>query len=179
MACKEDRYECGGRVYLIRQMPPRLAIPVEVYLAKTLGQPLFKAFATSELSGEGALAMAMGIFAERIEDASLLKTMHSVFRFVGIQDGMVRVCEENDGGAGIDTAFMGRNLELWQVFTKALQVNFADFFGGSPLTSTLFAKLKGLIMQSPQTSTSTSGGPALVTPSSAESSATSRTAPIP
>jgi hypothetical protein len=159
-------------------MPPRLAIPVEVYLAKTLGQPLFKAFAEAELSGEGALAMAMGIFAERIDDAGLLRAMQSVFRFVGIQGEAIRICEESDTG-GIDERFQGRNLELWQVFIKALQVNFADFFGGSPLTSTLFAKLKGLITQSRQMSTSTSGDPVSANQSSAETFATSKTAPIP
>lgn len=178
MACKEDRFECGGRIYLIRQMPPRVALPVQVYLAKTLGQPLIKAFATSELTGEGALAMAVGMFAEKLEDTELLRTMQAVFRFVGIQGEVIRICEDGDHGAGIDTHFAGRNLELWQVFAKAVRVNFADFFGESPWASTLAAKLKGLITPNRQTSTSTSGDPVSASQGFA-TSASSKTAPIP
>jgi hypothetical protein len=170
MACKEDRFECGNRVYLIRQMPPRLAVPMEVYLAKTLGQPMFKAFSTAELSSEGAMALAVGLFTERLDDAQLLKMMQTAFRFVGIKDVIIRICEENDGGEGLDTHFVGRNRELWQVFIKVLQVNFADFFVGALSPSSLFAKLRATILPKQSTSTSSSGDPASATPFSAETS---------
>lgn len=180
MPCKEDRYDCGGRVYLIRQMPPTVAVPVQVYLAKSLGQSLFKAFASTDLSGEGALAMAVGILAERLDDAELMRHMRTVFRYVGILDEVTRICPETGSAdEGIDRWFLGRTFEMWKVFAKALQVNFADFFGGNPLVSTLLSKLKGQLTSSLQTSTSTSGAPASANQSSVETSASSKTAPTP
>lgn len=176
MACKEDRYSCGDRTYIIRQMPPRLAVPVEVFLGKTLGQPLFKAFSTGSLSAEGAMAMAVGLFSDRLDDEALLKVMHTVFRYVGIDGKVIRICEEASAD-GLDEHFQGRNRELWQVFLKALQVNFADFFVGALSPSSLLSRLRASV-SSPlptTTSTSTSGGPASPTPSSAETSTSSKT----
>lgn len=180
MACKEDRYVCGDRAYVIRQMPPRLAVPVEVFLGKTLGQPIFKAFSTGSLDAEGAMAVAIGLFAERLDDEALLRVMHSVFRYVGIEGKVIRICEES-GSDGIDTHFQGRNREMWQVFLKALQVNFADFFVGALSPSSLFSRLRASMPSpSPTTmSTSTSGDPVSPTQSSAETSTSSKTAPTP
>src|SRR5574343_400604 len=126
MGCKEDRYPVGDRVYLIRQMPPRLAVPVEVFLAKTLGRPLFEGFASGKLKLDGAFAMMVSLFTERLEEDDLLKTMQTVFRYVGIDGKVIRICEEANND-GLDEHFAGLNKELWQVFIKALQVNFADF----------------------------------------------------
>lgn len=167
MACKEDRFTLGDRVYLIRQMPPRLAIPVEVYLAKTIGEPLFKAFAENGLKSDGAFSVAIGLFAERLDDVGLLRSMQSVFRYVGIMDKVVRICVEGDAGAGIDEWFSGRNKEIWEVFVKALEVNFADFFGGSFSLSSLVGKLSPGPQPNLQTSTSISGDPVSQTQSSA------------
>lgn len=174
MACKEDRYALGDRTYLIRQMPPRQAVVVEVFLAKTLGRPLFQAFSTGALAAasEDPTAMAIGLFADRLDDVGLMKTMQSVFRYVGILDKCIRVCEDNDDGVGIDQWFEGRNRELWQVFIKALGVNFGDFFVGALSLSSLGTKLRATILPSLPTSTSSSGGPASVSQSSAGSSDT-------
>lgn len=172
MACKEDRFPLGDRVYFIRQMPPRLAFKVEVFLAKTIGQPLFKAFATDELSGTGAIAVAIGLFAERLDEEEILKVIHSTFRYVGIDGVCVRIIEEADKAcAGLDTHFMGRNRELLQVLGQALKVNFADFFDGLPSLSTLLSKLRGQVSSASQTSTHGSSDPSSQTQSSAQTSA--------
>lgn len=172
MACKEDLYKVGDRAYLIRQMPPRLALQVEVYLAKTVGQPLLKAFTAGELTGEKALTVAIGLFAEKLDVDEMLKTMHNVFRFVGIQDVCIRILEENDRACqGLDVHFAGRNRELLQVFAQALKVNFADFFAGLPFLSNLAAKAKGLASSASQISTPISSDPSSQTQSSATTSA--------
>jgi hypothetical protein len=152
MACKEDRYPLGDRVYFIRQMPPRLAFKVEVWLAKTVGHPLLKAFAADEVGVEAAIGLALGLFAERVDEDDALKMMHHVFRYVGIADVCVRVCEDasNDG---LDVHFQGRNKELLQVFGQALKVNFKDFFDGLPSLSTLLSKLRGPSSSDSPTST--------------------------
>jgi len=158
MACKEDRYAIGDRIYLIRQMPPRLAVPVEVYLAKTLGPALLQAFATTGATSDGAFAVAVGILAERLDEAGLTSMLHKVFRHVGIQGQVIRVCDESNDD-GIDEWFTGRNKELWQVLLQALRVNFADFFDGNPFFSTVANRLKDGILPTSPTSTSTSGVP--------------------
>lgn len=178
MACKEDRYTVGDRTYLIRQMPPRLSVPVQVFLAKTLGRPLFEGFATGKLQLDGAVAMVVALFTDRLDDASLLKTMHTVFRYVGIDGKVIRICEESNAD-GIDEHFAGRNKELWQVFIKALQVNFADFFGDGRWLSSFKSLLMARLSSNLPTSTSTSGGPASQTQSSAETSTSSKTEPTP
>jgi hypothetical protein len=158
MACKEDRYPLGDRAYFIRQMPPRLAFKVEVWLAKTIGQPLFKAFASDELTVEAAFGLALGLFAERIDDDSALRMMHHIFRYVGIDGVCVRICEEVSSD-GIDTHFQGRNKELLQVFAQALKVNFKDFFAELPSISSLLSKFQGRNSSGSQTLTSGSSDP--------------------
>lgn len=180
MACKEDRYPLGDRVYFIRQMPPRLALKVETYLVKMVGQPLFKAFASEGFSLEAATAVALGAFADRLDADEMLKAMHSVFRFTGIDGKCIRVCEENDREcAGIDEYFQGRNKELLQVFIQALRVNFSDFFDGLPSLSNVWSKMRGLIIPGSQTSTLGSSDPSSPNPSSAVTSEPSMTGASP
>lgn len=180
MACKEDRYTLGDRTYYIRQMPPRLALKVEAYLVKMVGQPLFKAFSTKGFNLEATTAVALGAFADRLDDEELLKAMYAVFRFVGIDGVCVRVCEESDHACeGIDKNFQGRNKELLQVFIQALRVNFNDFFAGLPSLSTVWSRMRGLITLDSQTSTPGSFDPSSQTPSSATTSEPSMTGASP
>lgn len=174
MSCKEDQYTLNGRTYVIRQLPARLSLQVEIFLAKVLGPSVFGALASfDEFHKSDAVAAAIGILTEKISESDLLKTMQTIFRYVGIQAVTIRICEESDNGDGIDKHFSGRNKELWQVFIKALEVNFKDFFDASLLALKSIQKnLKSQdgVQSQPQTSTSTSGDQSLVNQSSVENS---------
>lgn len=166
MACKEDRYTCGGRIYLIRQMPPTQALKVEVFLLRTLGEPLLRS--ASQGSSTATFTAAIGLLTSRLDEEELTRVMATVFQYVGILDQAIRICEKGDvAGAGLDTHFLGKNKDLWLVFVEALRVNFADFFGESLSLSSLLERVKGLTQSSPPTSTGTSGDPAPAIPSSA------------
>lgn len=121
----------GERTYSYGMMPPSEAIPVEVAIARLIGEPLFKALATGGATADKEKmfdmgGMVMGMMAARADADELLRTMNSVFKYV-------RVDVSGSGTAvpiQIDTHFQGRNKELWTVFIAALRVNFSDFFEG-------------------------------------------------
>jgi hypothetical protein len=116
----------GGRTFSFGTMPASEALGVEVSILRVIGEPLFKALtgADAKVEDKGKLleigGAAVGLMAAKMDAADLLKTMQTVFAYVTV-DGQ---------RLNIDTHFTGRNKELWQVFIKAIQVNFADFFDG-------------------------------------------------
>jgi len=175
MACKEDQFTQGGRTYLIRQMPPRKSIPVQLFLTRTLGRPLFEAFSKGGLSGDQAAAVAVGLLSERLDDATTMDALCRVFSHVGIKDEVVRICDDGDHGAGLDVHFQGSLREMWAVFGYALYVNYADFFVG-PLSLSNLRKIVTRVgtttLSDLRTQTSTSGGPASPSQSSAVKPAT-------
>jgi hypothetical protein len=145
----------GGRTYSFGPMPASKALRVEVAIARVIGEPLFKALTGNDPSiGNKKEQMkqmgmaAVGMMTSRMDADELLVTMQAVFDHISV-DGQPIV--------NIDAAFTGRNKELWQVFIKGLQVNFADFFDGlaSLLPPDAMSMLKP---SSPQTSTGTSSG---------------------
>lgn len=169
MSIKEDRYTntAGDRVYIIRQMPPVKAVKVELIIAKSVGEPVFKAFTAGEASGsEQIIAAAIGLLTAKVSEAELVIAMVAVFEHVGIDGKKVRICE-NGSSAGIDEQFQGRNKELWQVFLAALRVNFTDFFQGDLSLSNLLKIVKGSNQSPPPTLTGTSGDHVPVTQNSA------------
>jgi hypothetical protein len=112
-----------GRDYAFGVIPPIEAIHVEVAIAKVIGEPLFKTLMTG---GGGKMskdelavmaAMAMGQMMSRMDAAELIKTMETVFTY----------CTCNGARININSTFVGRNRELWEVFWEALKHNFSDF----------------------------------------------------
>lgn len=155
MACKETQYQLDDRTYVIRQLPAVEAVKVEVFLAKTVGEAFLSAVATGDT--DKSFAAAVGILAQKLDEAQLIDVMSRVFCYVGIKGKNLRICEQGDGGAGLNEHFAGMNRELWQVFLKALAHNFADFFGGSLSLSGLLKKATGSNGSNPPTSTGASG----------------------
>lgn len=128
-----EQYELNDRVFAIGTIPPFEAIAVEVAIAKVIGEPLFKAFmgastATNESGDDNSMAVgaaAIGLITSKMDADDLIKTMETVFKYVNV-DG--KRCDVNRD-------FNGRNKELWQVFIKALRVNFSDFLTAGLLDS--------------------------------------------
>lgn len=123
--------EIGGRAFAFGHLPPTKAIKVEVAIARVIGEPLFKAFmdyrktGSSQEQAEQAGAAAVGMLASRMNADELIETMHTVFEYVTV-DGK---------RANIESDFIGRNKELWQVFIAALKFNFSDFLPAGLLDS--------------------------------------------
>lgn len=143
----------GGRTFAFGLMPATKALRVEVAIARVIGEPLFKALTGADEkigdSKEQLLQVgvaAVGMMTSRMDADELQRTMETVFEYVTVDGERI---------GNIDATFTGRNKELWQVFIKGLEVNFADFFDGlrSALPHGALSKLKP---SSPQTSTGTS-----------------------
>jgi hypothetical protein len=142
----------GGRTFSFGLIPPTKALHVEVAIGRVIGEPLFKALTGADGqigdSKEQLLQVgvsAVGMMAAKMDADELQRTMETVFEYVTVDGERVE----------IDRDFVGRNKELWQVFIKGLQVNFADFFDGLhfDLPQGVLSKLKP---SSPRTSTGTS-----------------------
>lgn len=121
----------GGRVFAFGTLSASQAVSVQVAIAKVIGEPLFKALAGGDFKGQDKEKLleiggaAIALMASRMDAEELLKTMETVFACVMV-DGQ-RVNMDSDASHG---GFTGKPKEMWQVFIKALQVNFADFFDG-------------------------------------------------
>jgi hypothetical protein len=131
----------GGRTFSFGLMPATKAVTVEVAIARVIGEPLFKALTGADASiGDSKEQLlqvgvaAVGMMTSRMDAKELLRTMEDVFEFVTMDGERIN----------IDRDFTGRNKELWQVFVKGLQVNYADFFGDFhfDLPDELASKLK-------------------------------------
>lgn len=130
--------QIGGRTFSIGMLPATEAIVVEVAVARVIGEPLFKAFATKSGDGESMDEQAMGAAAigllmSKMNAADLLSTMNTVFAYVTCDGQRIE----------INSTFAGRNRDVWEVFIAALKFNFHDFFPESLFTSLQSAKLKG------------------------------------
>lgn len=130
----DNQLELNGRRFSFGVIPPVEAIRVEVAIARVIGEPLFKAFMeakgkdgkTDKEAEVEAGAAAIGLLASKMDADELIKTMQTVFNYVGV-DGRARV--------DINMDFSGRNKELWQVFIAALRFNFRDFLPAGLLSS--------------------------------------------
>lgn len=117
----------GGRVFSFGTIPATEALSVQVSIMRVIGEPLFKALAGQSSGAEGSKekileigGAAVGVMASRMDAPELLRTMETVFKYVTVDGQRIN----------IDTHFTGRPKELWQVFLKALRVNFSDFTDG-------------------------------------------------
>lgn len=128
----DNQKEINGRVYSFGMLPPSKSIPVQVAITRVIGEPLFKMFTERKTTGDEdmktAATAAMGLIAANMDSDELLKTMRAVFDFTSIDGKRI---------ADIDSAFSGRNKEMWQAFIAALRFNFSDFFPAGLLNSSL------------------------------------------
>lgn len=121
----------GGRVFSFGTLPASEALAVQVSVGRVIGEPLFKALTGADMKTLDKEKMfelgaaAVGLMAARMDAADLLKTMQTVFAYVTCDGKRINL----DGDAD-HAGFTGRPKEMWQVFLRALQVNFADFFDG-------------------------------------------------
>ncbi len=74
---------------------------------------------------ESAVIGLMMTRLSEIGSDKLLRTMETCFKYVRIDNGSGTAIPVN-----IDRDFTGHPKELWQVFIKALQVNFSSFTEG-------------------------------------------------
>lgn len=118
-----------GRDYSFGVIPPIEAIEVEVAVARVIGEPVFKALMEIDKDKSGdkedkkkkfnaTAAMAIGMMTSRMEAKDLIRTMETVFTYVSCDGARI----------SINSTFVGRNKELWEVFFEALKHNFSDFF---------------------------------------------------
>lgn len=111
----------GDRTYSFGMLPAVDAVRVEVSVAKVLGEPLFKALMEvdgKEKSPEAIGATAIGLLTSKMDADELLTTMETLFNHTTANGQRIE----------INSAFTGRNGELWKVFMGALRYNFQDFF---------------------------------------------------
>lgn len=117
-------YTVNDRTYTFGVIPPIEALRVEVSIARVIGEPLFKAFMDTKKTGAGedvseqAGVTAIGLMLSKMDADELIATMEIVFKYVSCDGKRVN----------IEAHFVGKNKELWQVFTEALKHNFSDFF---------------------------------------------------
>ena len=118
----ENQKEIGGRIYSFGMIPPTKSIPVQVAIARVLGEPFFKMATAAK--GEGAegqisvMATAIGMLTAKMDPDELVRVMNTVFDYTSV-DGKKIV--------SIDSAFVGRNTEMWEAFGEGLRFNYADF----------------------------------------------------
>jgi hypothetical protein len=161
MATRSTTKTIGDREYAFSTLPAVASLKVEVTIAKVIGEPLFKAFASrgsDEQTAEQAAIAAVGLLTSRLDEAELVRTMATVFQYVGfveLEGGhaqVARICP-NANVDKIDEHFTGRNRELWQVLIEALRFNFADFFSDGLSLSGLIKKAAASSPSNPPTST--------------------------
>lgn len=134
----DNQLTIKDRTFSFGIIPPVEAVRVEVAVAKVIGEPLFKAFMDAKKTGstaqdaEQAGAAAIGMLLSKMDADELLATMETVFKYVSCDGKRVEM----------NSTFVGRNKELWQVFVQALRFNFSDF-----LPEGLFASVQSKMAQ--------------------------------
>lgn len=114
----------ADRTFTFGQIPAMEAVRIEVAIARVIGEPLFKAFMDRKDAGADQAAMmhaagaAVGLLTSKMNPDELVTTIEAVMKYVRVDGKRVEV----------NSAFTGRNKELWQVFIAALKYNFSDFF---------------------------------------------------
>jgi hypothetical protein len=122
----ENKTIIGDREIAVGIIPPTKAIRVQVAIASLCGEGLFKAVAEKSDNPTEAGAAMLSALTSKLDSDVLLGAMTTVFEYVSIDNKRI---------ASIDSAFIGRNKELWQVLFFALKVNFSDFFSGDQWAS--------------------------------------------
>ena len=118
----DNQKTIGGRVYSFGMIPPTKSVPVQVAIARVLGEPFFKMATAAK--GEGSegqisvMATAIGMLTAKMDSDELLKTMTVVFDYTSVDGNKI---------TSIDSAFVGRNTEMWEAFGEGLRFNYADF----------------------------------------------------
>lgn len=118
----DNQKEIAGRTYSFGMIPPTKSVSVQVAIARVLGEPFFKMATAAK--GEGAenqisvMATAIGMLTAKMDPDELLRVMTTVFQYVSIDGKPI---------ASIDSAFVGRNTEMWEAFGEGLRFNYADF----------------------------------------------------
>lgn len=118
----DNQKEIGGRTYAFGMIPPTKSIPVQVAIARVLGEPFFKMATAAK--GDGAegqisvMATAIGMLTAKMDPDELVRVMNTVFEYTNV-DGKKIV--------SIDSTFVGRNTEMWEAFGEGLRFNYADF----------------------------------------------------
>jgi hypothetical protein len=112
----------GGRTYSFGMIPPTKSVPVQVAIARVLGEPFFKmATAAKSDAAENqisVMATAIGMLTAKMDPDELLRVMTTVFDYTSVDGSKI---------ASIDSAFVGRNTEMWEAFGEGLRFNYADF----------------------------------------------------
>lgn len=112
----------GGRTYSFGMIPPTRSIPVQVAIAKVLGEPFFKmATAAKGESADGqisVMATAIGLLTAKMDADELVKVMTVVFEYTSVDGSPIR---------SIDSSFLGRTTEMWEAFGEGLRFNYSDF----------------------------------------------------
>lgn len=130
-----------GRDYAFGIIPPIEAIEVEVAICRVIGEPLFKSLMqvgkdeNGKVSKEEFMAIAgsaIGLMSSRMDAKELIATMDKVFKYVSCDGKRIEM----------NSTFVGRNRELWEVFFVGLRHNFSDFLPDS-LSGSLPDILKG------------------------------------
>lgn len=118
----DNQKTIGGRVYSFGMIPPTKSIPVQVAIARVLGEPFFKmataAKGTNPEEQVAIMATAVGVLVSKMEADELVKTMTTVFEYASVDGKPIR---------NIDEAFVGRNAEMLEAFWEGLRFNYADF----------------------------------------------------
>ncbi len=127
----------GDRVYEFEYVPAEFAIGVQLFVMKTIGDALFRAFMDYRTNGgtqEAELiagAQAITQIAARADAAELKAAMETVLRYTITG----KKSEPARRAASLDDFNGGRTRELWQVFIAALRFNFSDFLPDGLLPS--------------------------------------------
>jgi hypothetical protein len=137
----------GDRTYTFGMLPAVEAVKVEIAIAKVIGEPLFQSLVAADkvdgvVNKEAIGAAAIGMLTSRMNADELLQTMETVFNHTSVNGERIE----------INSAFTGRNVELWKVFIGGLRYNFRDFFDA--MGSILPSEIKQTLSSSnPPTST--------------------------
>lgn len=155
MARQDDRQEIDGKKYLFTQLNPRRAAKVYLFLTSRIGGTIGKAV--------GALKGGKGLLDADVDMKELGDAIEHVFKTLDDDAALEHIDTLLSSVlCGADTMsldhnnFQGSMLHMSKVVKKSVEVNFADFLGGS---SGLAAKLKEMFrtIQDRQTSTGSSG----------------------
>ncbi len=127
----------GDAVYEFEYVPAEFALKVQLFVMKTIGDALFRAFMDYRTNGgtqEAELiagAQAITAIAARADAAELKEAMETVFRYTiaGKKGEPARKTVTLDDFNG------GKTRQMWQVFIAALRFNFSDFLPDGLLPS--------------------------------------------
>lgn len=131
----DNQYKIGERTYSFGVIPASKAVVLEIEIAKLIGEPLFRAFATADKKDNMDTAgVAIGLLCSKADSESFMKMLNTVFEHTSCNGQRIE----------IDATFTGRNREMLQVFIYGLRFNFRDFFPDA-LFASIRAKMAGAL----------------------------------